>query len=118
MPVDLETFKPESGKELYDALVEAALGVAGSEWKKINKEVRSNLNFISSQTIKTSLHLAQGKISQKEADLSFHMLEYNINSALLQVEFLQYVLAQKIRNAIMNVLRSVLRNYTGVDLDF
>jgi hypothetical protein len=48
-------------------------------------------------------------ITVKSADLTLHLLELNLNSALAEFEFLLYVAAQKILNAVFDLVKTAVR---------
>nr|WP_160330119.1 hypothetical protein [Rhizobium altiplani] len=50
--------------------------------------------------------------------MTLHLLELNLNSALAEFEFLLYVAAQKILNAVFDLVKTAVKNVTGVGLLF
>lgn len=118
MAFDVSKFKPKSADELFDGLVSVVKDVALEQWTQIKGELTYHFKFIAERTAEVAAKLAGGIIDDKEADATLHLLEVNLNSALKQFAFMAYVTAQKILTAVFNLLKSAIRNLTGVKLLF
>jgi hypothetical protein len=62
--------------------------------------------------------LAAQLLTRQQADLTLHLLEYNLNSALAEFKFLVYNAAQKILSAVFDLIKAAIKNITGVSLLF
>ncbi len=117
MPIDA-TFAPKSAEELLEGLLSVAAGTAKKQWTAIRDEMTYQLGFISQKTAKVMAQLAAKTITIKAADLTLHLLELNLNSALAEFKFLIYGAAQKILNAVFDLVKTAVKNVTGVGLMF
>ncbi|MBB3317849.1 hypothetical protein FHT77_003741 [Rhizobium sp. BK181] len=95
-----------------------AAATAKGQWTAIRDEKTYQLGFIAQKTAKVMAQLAAKTITVKAADLTLHLLELNLNSALAEFEFLVYGAAQKILNAVFDLVKTAVRNVTGVGLLF
>lgn len=118
MPTDFSKFKPNSAGDLLDGLVSVAAETAKAAWDKIKQEITYQLNFIAQKTTKVMTQLVAGDVSQSEADFTLHLLELNLNSALVEFKFLAYAAAQKILSAVFGLLKTAIKNVTGISLAF
>ena len=118
MPIDTKNFAPGSAKELFEGLLEVAILKAKDQWSGIKQEMTFQLEFIAQKTAKVIAQLAAGEISDKNADLTLHLLEINLNGALKEFEFLLYNAAQKILSAVFGLIKVAVKNVTGVTLLF
>ncbi|EPE98242.1 hypothetical protein [Rhizobium grahamii] len=111
-------FAPKSAEELLEGLLSVAAATAKGQWTAIRDEMTYQLRFIAQKTAKVMAELAAKTITVKTADLRLHLLELNLNSALAEFEFLLYVAAQKILTAVFNLVKTAVKNVTGVGLLF
>ncbi len=118
MAIDVSKFKPKSADELFEGLVSVVKDVALEQWAKIKDELANDFQFIAEKTAEVTGKLAAGAIDDKQADATLHLLELNLNSTLREFAFMAYVTAQKILTAVFNLLKSAIRNLTGVRLLF
>ena len=118
MPTDFSQFAPTSAAELLEGLLAVAAKTAKNQWDEIQQEITYQLTFISQKTAKVIAQLATEEISQSEADLTLHLLELNFNSALAEFKFLAYAAAQKILSAVFDLIKTAIKNLTGVSLLF
>ena len=115
---NLATYKPSSVDDLLKGLVSTAITAAGNAWNKVKDDITAHLSLIAQQTISTKGKLLSGEITDKEADHTFSLLEINLNSALLEAVVLPYIVAQKLLDAVFSVVVAVIKNYTGLSLNF
>lgn len=118
MALDVSKFKPTSANELFEGLVSVVKDVALEQWEKISDDLTNDFKFIAEKTAEVTGKLATHIIDVKQADATLHLLELNLNSTLRQFVFMTYVTAQKILTAVFNLLKSAIRNLTGVKLLF
>ncbi|TCL73923.1 hypothetical protein [Rhizobium sp. BK251] len=116
MPINFETFKPTSVDELRNGLLQVVIDTAAGQWNLIRNEMTYQLSFIAEKTATVMAQLSKKQITRKEADGSLHLLEINLNSALREFAFMAYTVAQKILNSVFQLLRSAIRNVTGITL--
>ncbi|KQV81751.1 hypothetical protein [Rhizobium sp. Root1220] len=116
--VDLSTFAPQSAEELGEGLLTVAAVKAKEHWDSIRQEMTAQLTFIAQMTAKVIAQLAAKKITAQQADVTLHLLEYNLNSALAEFKFLVYNAAQKILSAVFDLIKAAVKNLTGVSLLF
>ncbi|WP_025660680.1 hypothetical protein [Rhizobium sp. IBUN] len=116
MSVDAN-FAPESAEELLEGLLSVAAATAKGQWTAIRDEMTYQLGFIAQKTAKVMAQLGE-TITVNSADLTLLLFELNLNSALAEFEFLLYVAAQKILNAVFDLVKTAVKNVTGVGLLF
>ncbi|MDM9618828.1 hypothetical protein A6U87_16135 [Rhizobium sp. AC44/96] len=116
--VDLATFAPKSAQELGEGLLTVAAAKAKEQWDKIRQEMTAQLSFIAQMTTKVIAQLAAKEITAQRADVTLHLLEYNLNSALAEFKFLVYNAAQKILSAVFDLIKAAVKNLTGISLLF
>jgi hypothetical protein len=117
-PVDLKTFKPNTPKDLFDAIVSHVVPVLGDQVQKGLKELRSHIQAVSIQSFRTAKDLAEGKITQHDADYLLNMQEAYLNNILRLAGFLPYVLAQAVLDTVIKVISAAVKNWTGIELKF
>ncbi len=115
---DLSTFVPENADDLLDVITEKASEAAGGKWNAVKDQIQGDLDFIANRAVKITAMLLAGEISQSDADLKMHLLELTLNNTLAEITVLAYVVAQAILNAVVDVVKAVIKNATGVELDF
>jgi hypothetical protein len=111
-------FAPKSAEELLEGLLSVAAGTAKDQWTAIRDEMTYQLGFIAKKTAKVMAQLVAKTVTVKAADLTLHLLELNLNSARAEFEFLLYAAAQKILNAVFDLVKTAVKNVTGVGLLF
>ena len=114
--LDLDTFKPESAKELADGIIVQLAFVLGTEWKKYKKEITQHVKVVAQRAFETRTLLAAGKITPSQADFELHGQEYYLNNIVLFSSFIPYVIAQKMMDVVFSVINAAIENWTGIDL--
>jgi hypothetical protein len=117
-PTDLATYKPATADDLAKGLGQVALTAAAGSWNAIKTDVLAHLTLIATLTLSTKDKLAAGSISEKDADHTLSLLQLNLNSTVLEADMVPYVVGQKVLNAVFAVVAAVVKNYTGIALNF
>lgn len=117
-PTQLSTYKPASADDLLKGLTQVALTAAGTAWSSIKDDVSTHLALIAKFTIETKAKLAIGEIIDKEADQEMTLLQLDLNNTLLEATLLPYIIGQKVLDAVTSVVVAVIKNYTGISLNF
>ena len=118
MAVDLDTFRPNSIGEFADGILGQVVGILGAKFDKFKTEMAGYMADLGKATLTTAKLLSDHTYTIKDADLAVHSQELFMNNVLLRAEFLAYELAQSILETIFKVVKAVIRNFTGVTLDF
>lgn len=116
--VDLSTFKPADAEELGDAILAQVGLVVTSSLKEFKAEIEPIVRSIAQKGFKTAELLAAGHISREDADLALHTQELALANVVLYSQFMTYVLAQDVRDAVFKVIVAAINNLTGVELAF
>lgn len=115
---NLDTFKPQSADELLQGILGQLGAVVITDFAAFKKEIEGHLAVLAKKAWKTQLDLAQGALSQADADLALHTQELLLANILAESEFLTYVLAQDVRDGVFKVISAAIKNLTGVQLNF
>ncbi len=118
MPVDLDTFKPESAEDFASAIVQVVVGEVKDLWNEAKDTLLSHITALATAVAKTQERLISGVFSEADADYAIHQQELYFNNILLLSEFLPYVLAQRILNGVFTLINAAIKNVTGIDLGF
>lgn len=116
--VDLATFKPGGVDDLAKGILAQLASLLSGKFQDFKQEFGGYVEDVSRAAIAVASLLAEGIYDKRQADLALHAQELLISSAILRAEFLTYELAQSVLETIFGVLRSAIRNLTGVDLRF
>jgi len=76
-----------------EELLSVAATMAKKQWTAIRDEMTYQLGFIAQKTAKVMAQLVAKMITVKAADLTLHLLELDLNSALAEFELLIYAAA-------------------------
>jgi hypothetical protein len=98
--------------------VSTAVTDAGKAWKDIKDDLTAHLTLIAQQTLSTKEKLIAGDITANEADHTFSLLQLNLNAVLLEAQTVPYIVGQKVLDGVFAVVTAVIKNYTGIALNF
>jgi hypothetical protein len=113
--VDLSTFNPQNLDQLFKGLVDEGRAAVGSSVDNI-AAVPPQLKTLAEATLKTATALAEGRIDAETAKTILEDRKETLQQALEFEAYMALVVAQKLTNAVFNVIGAVIRNRTGINL--
>lgn len=113
--VDLRSITPEDVQDFFESLKDAITGVS-TEWWDANKNTMAGyITSLSEAVVETTLALKQERISEETADQIYRMQQAAFRQTIRYTRFMTYVLAQKIVNAVFEIVAAAIKNYTGIN---
>ncbi len=112
---DLSTFNPTGVNDLFKAFVDEGSKAIGSSVDDIKVAV-PHLKTLAEASLKTVKALAEGRIDAETAEQILADRKETLQQLLEFEAFMALVVAQKLANAVFNVIGAAIRNRTGIDL--
>ena len=113
---DLSTFDPASVQDLIDKIEDDAGTALTQYWNVAKARIGENTRVLAETTVRVAKGLADGSLSEADADSILYVQEQLFNATLNSVRNMPYVAAQKGLNAIFKVVGWVVFNRTGINL--
>lgn len=113
---DLSTFNPANVQDLVKELENQGAAITGAWWKSNSAAVEGYLKSIASATLQTQVALAAKRIDADTAATLMQMHTDTLKTTLQFAIFMTEALAQKLVDAITQVIGWVIFNKTGVNL--